>query len=136
VLRVSASSGAHGLRDQPHQRRHEDGRGRAVDEREHREHPHLGAAREQQRGGDALRQRAHDVGSDHDPAPPDAVGPHAAGQREEREGDPAGRQDEAEVAGRPQPEDGEGDGDRRDAVAHDRQRLAPEEEPERWVFPQ
>ena len=57
-------------------------------------------------------------------------------QREERERDPAGGQDEAEVAGRAQLEHGEGDGDRRDAIAHDRERLAPEEEPERGVLPQ
>jgi hypothetical protein len=82
-----------------------------------------------------LGDRAHDVGGEHDLAPADAIGPHAARQREERERDPTGGQDDAEVGGRSDAEHREGDRHRRDAIAHDRQRLAPEQQAEVPLLP-
>ena len=77
-----------------------------------------------------------EVGDDHHVAPAEAVGDDAADDREERERDAARREHEAEVGRRADPEHAEGDRDRDDAIAQDRQRLTPEEVAERTRFAQ
>jgi hypothetical protein len=118
------------LRDQPGQRRHEDRRRGPIDGGQDHEHPDLGAAAEQQGGGDALGDRARDVRGDHHLPPADPVGHHPAGDREQREGDPAGGEDDAQVGDVADRQDGERDRDRGDPVADDRQGLPGEQQPE------
>jgi hypothetical protein len=122
-----------------HQRGGEAARGRAeerleraVERRQRDQVPELGAAAQQQRGGDRLDDRATDVGDQHQAAARDPVGPHARGKDQERHRQHLRREHQAELArGAVEPvEHRERERDRQQRVAEHGHRLAREQQAE------
>jgi len=78
----------HSLRDDLRhcrvERRAEEGVSRPEDDREQEEMPELEHSGERQHGDDGHRERANEVGRDHDPPPVEAVADHPADEQERR----------------------------------------------------
>jgi hypothetical protein len=90
-----------------------------------------GLAGDHRDGQHARAGGAQGVGGEHDPAPREPVRPHAADEHERHPGDDVGGVDDADVGRRPAfVEDREGERDRREVVADQRDRLAREEQAE------
>ena len=110
---------------------HEERRGRGVQRIQRDQVPDARLAAQQEGSRRHLDDGAGDVGREQDRAPRQAVGPDAADQHEHRLRQDAREQHDAERGRRAaEVEHRERQRDREDAVAEDRDRLAPEEERE------
>ena len=108
---------AHRVLDQPDPDRSREGVGNTERALDQRDVPDVGLAGEEQRRGRDLRGALHEVGADEDRPSRQPIGEDAAEQQEHDHRDLAGQQDDAEIGGRPELEDGEGEGDDGHAAA-------------------
>ena len=122
--------GADGLGHEARLRRPKERLGGAAHELQDDQLPDRRLVGDEQPGHGRLADEAHDVGDQHHPLPREAVGPHAADQQKEHERNETGGHDDAEVGLRTDLEHGEGQRDRGDRAADERERLAREEQPE------
>jgi hypothetical protein len=93
--------------------------------------PHAGVASDQQDADRKLLGRADKVGGQHDNLPGQPIGPNSANQVKGNAAREPNREDQAQLGrAASNPQDGEGEGDRHQAVPDCGGRLARPEQPE------